>query len=153
MTFVLFGLLSSGRFLVRKDLTKNVNLGLRALRPLPADFPRARKLLREFSLPGTSSASSSRPLGGQGKPGGLRVHLVLLSGGAPSPPARPRSSERGGSASGHLSGVGRARFLLSLRLRAVEVWKLPALDRLPFPASPSLWTPPHSHRTFHDVRM
>ena len=40
-----------------------------------------------------------------------------------------------------------------LRLRAVEVWKLPALDRLPFPASPSLWTPPHSHRTFHDVRM
>ena len=29
-----------------------------------------------------------------------------------------------------------------LRLRAVEVWKLPALDRLPFPASPSLWTPP-----------
>ena len=30
---------------------------------------------------------------------------------------------------------------------------MPALDRLPFPASPSLWTPQHSHRTFHDVRM
>ena len=29
-----------------------------------------------------------------------------MSGGASSPPARPRSSERGGSASGHLSGVG-----------------------------------------------
>ena len=29
-----------------------------------------------------------------------------MSGGAPSPPARPRSSERGGSASGLLSGVG-----------------------------------------------
>ena len=29
-----------------------------------------------------------------------------MSGGAPSPPARPRSSERGGSASGHLTGVG-----------------------------------------------
>ena len=28
-----------------------------------------------------------------------------MSGGAPSPPARPRSSERGGSASRHLSGV------------------------------------------------
>ena len=40
-----------------------------------------------------------------------------------------------------------------LCLRAVEVWKLPALDRLPFPVSPSLWTLPHSHRTFHDVRM
>ena len=42
---------------------------------------------------------------------------------------------------------------LLLRLRAVEVCKLPALDRLPIPASPSLWTLPHSHRTFHDVRM
>ena len=30
---------------------------------------------------------------------------------------------------------------------------MPALDRLPIPASPSLWTLPHSHRTFHDVRM
>ena len=29
-----------------------------------------------------------------------------MLGGAPSPPARPRSSERGGSASGHSSGVG-----------------------------------------------
>ena len=40
-----------------------------------------------------------------------------------------------------------------LCLRAVEVGKLPALGRLPFPVSPSLWTLPHSHRTFHDVRM
>ena len=47
MTFVLFGLLSSGLFLVRKDLTKNVN-GLRALRPLLSRLPPARKLLREF---------------------------------------------------------------------------------------------------------
>ena len=45
MTFVLFGLLSSGLFLVRKDLTKNVNLGLRALRPLLSRPPPARKLL------------------------------------------------------------------------------------------------------------
>ena len=58
------------------------------------------------SRPGTSSASSSRPLGGQGKPGGSRGSPGVVSGGAPSPPARPRSSERGGSASGHLSGVG-----------------------------------------------
>ena len=40
-----------------------------------------------------------------------------------------------------------------LCLWVVEVGKLPALDRLPFPVSPSLWTLPHSHRTFHDVRM
>ena len=36
--------------------------------------------------------------GSQGAPG-------VVPGGAPSPPARPRSSERGGSASGHLSGA------------------------------------------------
>ena len=59
------------------------------------------------SRPGTSSASSSRPLGGQGKPEGSRGAPGVVSGGAPSPPARPRSSERGGSASGLLSGVGR----------------------------------------------
>ena len=58
------------------------------------------------SRPGTSSASSSRPLGGQGRPEGSRGAPGVVSGGAPSPPARPRSSERGGSASGHLSGVG-----------------------------------------------
>ena len=33
------------------------------------------------------------------------MHLVCL-GGAPSPPAWPRSSERGGSASRHSSGTG-----------------------------------------------
>ena len=58
------------------------------------------------SRPGTSSASSSRPLGGQGKPEGSQGAPGVVSGGAPSPPARPRSSERGGSASGRLSGVG-----------------------------------------------
>ena len=57
------------------------------------------------SRPGTSSASSSRPLGGQGKPEGSRGAPGVVSGGASSPPARSRSSERGGSASGHLSGV------------------------------------------------
>ena len=58
------------------------------------------------SRPGTSSSSSSRPLGGQGKQGGSRGAPGVVSGGASSPPARSRSSERGGSASGHLSGVG-----------------------------------------------
>ena len=152
MTFVLFGLLSSGRFLVRKDLTKNVNLGLRALRPLLSRPPPARKLLREFHCPGTSSASSSRPLGGQGKPGGLRVHLVLcLVGLPPLPLGLGRARGVGVLLGICLAWAGSLHPLL--RLRAVEVWKLPALDRLPFPASPSLWTPPHSHRTFHDVRM
>ena len=56
------------------------------------------------SRPGTSS-SSSRPLGGQGKQEVSQGAPGVVSGGAPSPPARPRSSERGGSASRHLSGV------------------------------------------------
>ena len=48
MTFVLCGLLSSGTFLPRKDLTRNVNIALQALRPLLSSPPPARKLLREF---------------------------------------------------------------------------------------------------------
>ena len=55
------------------------------------------------SRPGTSS--SSRPLGGQEKQGGSRGAPGVVLGGAPSPPARLRSSERGGSSSRHLSGT------------------------------------------------
>ena len=58
------------------------------------------------SRPGTSSFSSSRPLGGQGKQEGSQGAPGVVLGGAPSPPARPRSSERGGSASRHSSDVG-----------------------------------------------
>ena len=57
------------------------------------------------SRPGTSSSSSSRPLDGQERGEGSQGAPGVVSGGAPSPPARPRSSERGGSASRHLSGV------------------------------------------------
>ena len=57
------------------------------------------------SRPGTSSSSSSRPLGGQERGEGSQGAPGVVSGGAPSPPARPRSSERGWSASRHLSGV------------------------------------------------
>ena len=48
MTFVLFGLLSSGRSLQKRDPTRNVNIALQALRPLLSRLPPARKLLREF---------------------------------------------------------------------------------------------------------
>ena len=75
-----------------------------------------------------------------------------MSGGAPSPPARPRSSERGGSASRHLSGVSGLASSSPSPSGGGGV-EVAALDRLPIPASPSLWTLPHSHRTFHDVRM
>ena len=52
------------------------------------------------SLPGTSSSSSSLPLGGQGKREGSQGAPGVLSGRASSPPARSRSSGRGGGASG-----------------------------------------------------
>ena len=42
---------------------------------------------------------------------------------------------------------------LLLLLREEEERELPAHDRHPFPASPSLWTLPNSRRTFHDVRI
>ena len=57
------------------------------------------------SRPGTSS--SSRPSGGQGKQGGSQGAPGVVSREAPSPPARSRSSERGGSVSGQLSGARR----------------------------------------------
>ena len=56
------------------------------------------------SRPGTSS--SSRPLGGQGRQEGSWGAPGVVSGGAPSPPARLQSSERGGSASRQSSGAG-----------------------------------------------
>ena len=48
MTFVLCGLLSSGNFLLRKDLTRKGNIALQALLPLLSSPLPARKLLREF---------------------------------------------------------------------------------------------------------
>ena len=73
--------------------------------PAQQTSPRAETSLRVSRL-GTSSSSSSRPLGGQGEKEGPRGAPGVVSGGAPSPPARPRSSERGGSASGLSSGAG-----------------------------------------------
>ena len=72
--------------------------------PAQQSSPRA-ETSSGVSRPGTSSSSSSRPLGGQGRREGSQGAPGVVSGGAPSPPARPRSSERGGSASRHSSGV------------------------------------------------
>ena len=72
----------------------------------PAQQPSPRaETSSGVSCPGTSSSSSSRPLGGQERGEGSQGAPGVVSGGAPSPPARPRSSERGGSASRHLSGA------------------------------------------------
>ena len=65
----------------------------------PSTSPRAETSSGVSHL-GTTSSSSSLPLGGQRKQGGSQGAPGVLSGGASSPPARSRSSERGGGASG-----------------------------------------------------
>ena len=73
--------------------------------PAPLTSPRT-ETPSGVSRPGTSS---SYPSGGQGKQGGSLGAPGVVSGEAPSPPARFRSSERGGSVAGQLSGArGRA---------------------------------------------
>ena len=105
------------------------------------------------SLPGSSSSSSSLPLGGQGKRGGSRV--------APSDvvgyflPSRLTLVWRGGGGADVPLGICLSRagsLLLLLLLREVGTRELALLLRTPFPA-PSLLTLPNSHRTFHDVRI
>ena len=105
MTFVLCGLLSSGSFSQRKGLTKKGRNALQALFPLLSRLLPRAETSSGVSRPGTSASSSSRPSGGQEKRGGSRGAPGVVLGGAPSPPARPRSSERGGSASRHSSGA------------------------------------------------
>ena len=110
VTFVLFGRRLSGNNLYRMVLTKRK----KSSRPsgsvpsAPPTSPRA-ETSSGASLPGTSSSSSSLHLGGQGKQEGSQGAPGVLSGGASSPPARSRSSGRGGGASRLSSGAsGRA---------------------------------------------
>ena len=98
VTFVCFGRRLSGNFCVEEYLhCVSRLLALQAL------------FFCAAYLPGSSSSSSSLPLGGQGRREGSQGAPGVLSGGASSPPARSRSSGRGGGASGLLSGAcGRA---------------------------------------------
>ena len=102
-----------------------------------------------ISRPGTSSSSSSLPLGGQGKQEGSQGAPGVVSGGAPSPlgPARGVGVPLG-------IRLGRAGSLpLLLLLQERVKWELPARCRLPFLAPPTSMSLPNSHRTFHDVRI
>ena len=103
MTFVLCGLLSSWSFSLKSVPTRKGNIALQALLLLLSRPPPRAETSSGVLRPGTSS--SSCPLGGQGRREGSQGAPGVVSGGAPSPPARPRSSERGGSASRHSSGV------------------------------------------------
>ena len=108
VTFVRFGRRLSGNFCVEEYLhCVSRLLALQALFLLRR-LPPLAETSSGVSLPGSSS-SSSLPLGGQGRQEGSQGAPGVLSGGASSPPARSRSSGRGGGASGLLSGArGRA---------------------------------------------
>ena len=105
VTFVLFGRRLSGNFCVEEYLhcVKRL-LALQALFLLRRLLPLA-ETSSGVSLPGTSSSSSSLPLGGQGRQEGSQGPPGVLSRGASSRPARSRLSGRGGGASGLLSGA------------------------------------------------
>ena len=79
--------------------------------PVPKASPCARTS-SEVTQPGTSSSSSSLPSGGQVKNGESRGAPSVAPREASSPPARPRSSKRGGSVSGR-SSVARKRASVS----------------------------------------
>ena len=105
------------------------------------------------SLPGSSSSSSSLPLGGQGKRGvGLGLHLVFfLKCFLPS-----RSTlvlREGRECLGAFVCRVRARSFFSSSFGRWGRGSWLSCCRRPFPASPSLLTLPNSHRTFHDVRI
>ena len=102
------------------------------------------------SLPGSSSSSSSLPLGGQGKRGGSRVAPRVVGGYFL--PSRSTLVWWGGADVPLGICLSRAGSLLLLLLREVGTRELALLLRTPFPA-PSLLTLPNSHRTFHDVRI
>ena len=118
--------------------------------PAPLASPRAFSP-SGVSRPGTSSSSSSCPLGGQGKQGGLRVHLVLgLERLPPLPLDLGPARGVGVSLDFRLVRAGALFLLLLLRERAKR--ELPARSRLPFPTPMPRLSLPIPRRTFDDVR-
>ena len=80
------------------------------------------------------------------------MHLVLCLVGLPLLPLDLGPARGVGVPLGiRLAWAGSLPLLLLLREE--EERELPARNRRPFPASPSLLTLPNSHRTFHDVRI
>ena len=154
VTFVLFGRRLSGNKLYRRVLTKRKKSS-RPSGSVPTALPTSprEETSSGVSLPGTSSSSSSLPLGGQGKREGSQGAPGVLSGGLPPLPPLDLGRARGvevplGCRLGHAGALP-----LLLLLRELAKWELPARCRLPFPAPPTSLSLPNSHRTFHDVRI
>ena len=119
--------------------------------PAQQSSPRA-ETSSGVSRPGTSSASSSLPLGGQEKQEGSRGAPGVVLSGAPSPPARPRSSERGGGASGLASGVG-GLAPSSPSPSGGGGAGVARSRQTPFSRVSESVDSPNSRRTFHNVRI
>ena len=85
------------------------------------------------SRPGTSSSSSSRPLGGQGKREGSQGVPGVVLGGGPSPPARPRSQREGWECLWAFVWRGRARSLFSFSFGRRRSGSCPLSTDVPFP--------------------
>ena len=87
VTFVLFGRRLSGNNLYRRVLTKRKKSSRSSgsVPTAPPTSPRA-ETSSGVSLPGTSSSSSSLPLGGQGRQEGAQGAPGVLSGGLPPLP-------------------------------------------------------------------
>ena len=145
MTFVLFGLLSSGSFLLRSVPIRKGNNALQALLPLRGNFfgSFAPWDFFFFFFPPFRRAGEAGEFSGCTWCCAWWGSLLPLDLG----PARGVGVPLG------IRLVWAGLLPLLHLLREVEERELPARDRRPFPASPSLLTLPNSHRTFHDVRI
>ena len=102
------------------------------------------------SLPGSSSSSSSLPLGGQGKRGGVwGAPSVFMGYFLPSRSTLVRREGRWCLWAFVCRVRARSFFSSSFGGWGRGSWL--SCCRRPFPASPRLLTLPNSHRTFHDV--
>ena len=121
-----------------------------SLPPAPKISPRARTS-SEVMLPEASSSSSSLPSGGQTKRDESREATGAASREASSPPARLRSSERGGSVSGRSSGARERAPVSSAPLGVGEGGVLLVRSGRPLPALLPQWPLPAHHCTLCDV--
>ena len=129
VTFVRFGRRLSGNFCVEEYLhCVSRLLALQALFLLRR-LPPLAETSSGVSLPGSSSSSSSLPLGGQGRQEGFQGAPGVLSGGLPP---LPLDLGRAGGVAVPLDYcLGRAGVLpLLLLLRVRARWGLPARCRL-----------------------
>ena len=153
MTFVLVGLRRSGNFSPRKEHIRNVkDHALQALFPLRP----ARELLLKFRSLGLPpllfpALQGGRRRGGGGGGGGAQGAPGVVSREASSPPARPRSSERGGGVALDIRPLRASAPLFLQPLRELGRERLLNRSGLPLPALlPRLLLPAH-HSTLGDV--